>query len=173
VTGTGGSGYTTAPTVNITGGGFTRQATATATVTSGRVTGVTVSDPGAFYTTAPTITFTGAGTGATAVAVLSTATDANLTSAQTASKDALRSAIIDERSRELCYEGLRRGDLIRWGIFVERLKAHATTATLRYIAAFKYASRAGDNISEKHNLMPIPLSEISLNKLLVQNPGWE
>ena len=173
ITGNGGSGYTTAPTVNITGGGFTRQAIATAAVTSGRVTSVTISDPGAFYTSVPTITFTGVGTGATATAVLSTPTDADLTAAQVASKDALRSAIIDERSRELCYEGLRRNDLVRWGIFIQRMKAVASTATLSYIAAFKYASRAGDNISDKHNLLPIPLSELSLNRLLVQNPGWE
>lgn len=169
----GGSGYTTVPTVILNGGGFTEAATATASILNGRVTGVTVVTPGSFYATAPTVTFAGTtGTGATATAVLSTPTDADLTPAEIASKDALRLSLIDERSKELCYEGLRRGDLIRWGIFIEKMKNSASVATLRNIAAFKYASRGGDNISEKHNLLPIPLSEMSLNRLLVQNPGW-
>ena len=169
----GGSGYTTVPIVTVTGGGATTQATATASILNGRVTAITVITPGSFYTGAPTISIAGTtGTGATATATLSVPTDADLLPAQTASKDEFRLTLIDERSRELCYEGMRRGDLIRWGIFIERMKNTASVATLRYIAAFKYASRPGDNISEKHNLLPIPLSEISLNRLLTQNPGW-
>jgi len=169
----GGSGYTTVPTVTLSGGGFTEAATATASILNGRVTAITVITPGSFYKTVPTITIAGTtGTGAQATATLSTPTDANLTAAEVASKESLRLSLIDERSKELCYEGLRRGDLIRWGIFIEKMKNCASVATLRNIAAFKYASRGGDNISEKHNLLPIPLSEISLNKLLTQNPGW-
>jgi hypothetical protein len=169
----GGSGYTTVPTVTLNGGGFAIQATATATIANGRVSAITVVTPGSFYTSAPTVSIVGTtGTGATASVTLSTPTDADLVASQTADKDVFRLTIIDERSRELCYEGLRRGDLIRWGIFEERMKNAASVATLKYIAAFKYASRPGDNISEKHNLLPIPLSEISVNKLLTQNPGW-
>jgi phage tail sheath protein FI len=64
----GGSGYTSAPTVALTGGGGTGAA-ATATVTGGVVTGITITNPGSGYTTAPTIAFTGgAGTGAAATA---------------------------------------------------------------------------------------------------------
>lgn len=66
----GGSGYTSAPTVVITGGGGSG-ATATATVVGGEVTAITVTAAGAGYTSAPTISFTGGGgTGATAVATL-------------------------------------------------------------------------------------------------------
>lgn len=50
----GGSGYTSAPTVTITGGGS--GAVGTATVNNGIVTGVTVSNQGTGYTTA-TVTF--------------------------------------------------------------------------------------------------------------------
>ena len=32
-----------------------------------------------------------------------------------------RRLIIDERGRELCFEGLRRLDLIRWGLYVEAM----------------------------------------------------
>lgn len=66
----GGSGYTSAPTVTVTGGGgFGAQAFAS--VTSGSVTGIVISDPGQGYTSIPTFTFTGgAGSGASATAVL-------------------------------------------------------------------------------------------------------
>lgn len=65
-----GSGYSSAPTVDLTGGGGTGAA-AIATVSGGAVTGVIVTDPGTGYTSAPTVGFTGGGgTGATATAVL-------------------------------------------------------------------------------------------------------
>ncbi|MBH2008258.1 MAG: hypothetical protein I8H71_01025 [Xanthomonadaceae bacterium] len=65
----GGTGYSTAPTVAITGGGGTG-ATATAQVSGGVVTGVTITNPGSGYTTNPTVAFTGgSGTGAAATAV--------------------------------------------------------------------------------------------------------
>ncbi|MEK9136673.1 MAG: DUF2589 domain-containing protein [Bacteroidota bacterium] len=64
-----GTGYTTAPTVTITGGGGTGAA-GTATISGGgAVTGLTLTTPGTGYTSAPTIGFTGGGgTGATATA---------------------------------------------------------------------------------------------------------
>ena len=54
----GGAGYTSAPTVTITGGGATSDATATATIDAGTglLTGITIDDPGAGYTSAPTVT---------------------------------------------------------------------------------------------------------------------
>lgn len=68
----GGTGYTSAPTVGFTGGGGTGAA-ATATVVNGRVTGLVITAGGSGYTTVPTITFTGGGgSGAAATAVLTT-----------------------------------------------------------------------------------------------------
>lgn len=70
--GAAGSGYTTAPAVGFTGGGGTGAA-ATATITSGAVTAITMTNNGSGYTTAPTVALTGGGgTGATAVAILGT-----------------------------------------------------------------------------------------------------
>lgn len=64
----GGSGYTAVPTVSITGGGGTG-ATATATISEGVVTGVSLTSFGSGYTSNPTIAFVGGGgSGATAVA---------------------------------------------------------------------------------------------------------
>lgn len=66
----GGSGYTSAPTVALTGGVGTG-ATAVAIVLNGRVVRVDVTNTGTGYTSAPTVAFTGgAGTGATATAIV-------------------------------------------------------------------------------------------------------
>jgi len=67
----GGSGYASAPTVTINPpdgvGSPTIQATATATIAGGAVTGFTITNPGAGYVAPPTITLTGGGgTGAVA-----------------------------------------------------------------------------------------------------------
>ena len=68
------SGYTSAPTVTITGGGGFG-ATATAAVSGGVVTGITVTNPGREYSSAPTIAITGGGgSGATGTATTGTVT---------------------------------------------------------------------------------------------------
>jgi hypothetical protein len=73
-----GTGYTSAPTVAITGGGGTG-ATATATVSAGAVTGFTITNPGSGYTSPPTVALTGgAGTGAAATAVVNAEVDFDL-----------------------------------------------------------------------------------------------
>lgn len=73
----GGTGYTSAPTVTLSGGGGSG-ATATATVSGGAVTGITITNPGSGYKTAPTISFGGPGTGAAATAVMNLAPVANI-----------------------------------------------------------------------------------------------
>ena len=66
--GSGGSGYIS-PTVTLTGGGGTG-ALATATTSSGVITGIAVTAAGTGYTSAPTVAITGqAGSGATGTAV--------------------------------------------------------------------------------------------------------
>jgi hypothetical protein len=66
-----GSGYTSDPTVTISGGGGTG-ATATAQRTTTTVTGVTITAQGSGFTSIPTISFSGGGgTGAVAVIVCS------------------------------------------------------------------------------------------------------
>ena len=64
----GGSGYTSAPTVTITGGGGLG-AVAVAAIANGQVVSITLTSFGAGYTSAPAVTLSGgAGTGATATA---------------------------------------------------------------------------------------------------------
>lgn len=73
----GGAGYTTVPTVTLTGGGATKQATATASISGGRVTKIEVTDSGEGYTSAPTVAFSGgcAGGAQLAVGVIGTVGD--------------------------------------------------------------------------------------------------
>ena len=82
--------------------------------------------------------------------------------AATPGQDALRSAIIEERAKELACEGDRRWDLIRWGIYIDAMNA------VMYDDSGIYKER-----SAKHLLFPIPLEEINANKAITgNNPGW-
>jgi hypothetical protein len=63
---TGGSGYTSVPTVNFTGGSGTG-ATAVAVLQTGSVSKVIITDGGSDYTSVPTVTFGTAWTGSTVV----------------------------------------------------------------------------------------------------------
>jgi hypothetical protein len=168
----GGTGYTSTPTVTVTGGGSTGT-TATATISGGKVIGISIIAMGTPFNSAPTITITGGGgTGATATATVYSMSEADLTSTETSSYSSFQQLIRDERARELCFEALRRNDLIRWGVFISEMKAVANDITLNAPATLKYAATAGKNVSERNLLFPIPLSEIALNKALVQNKGW-
>lgn len=83
-----------------------------------------------------------------------------------------REAIQDERARELCFEGLRKMDLIRWGIYLTAMRDQALEIKARASATYQYAALAADRVAERHLLYPIPAIEMSLNKLIQQNPGW-
>ena len=65
----GGTGYTSAPTVTITGDG--QNATATATVSNGSVVSITITDNGSNYTYATVTLSGGGGTGASVEAIIS------------------------------------------------------------------------------------------------------
>lgn len=71
--------------------------------------------------------------------------------------------ILDERARELIGEENRRMTLMRTGTLVERAKLNTT----------KYQPIIG--LTKTHLLLPIPLTEIQLNKdaVLEQNPGYD
>ena len=69
--------------------------------------------------------------------------------------------ILDERARELYWEGVRRTDLIRFGKF-----------TTGYNWDFKGGVPTGSNVDEKYIVYPIPTSDLTANSNLVQNPGF-
>lgn len=83
-----------------------------------------------------------------------------------------RQEVRDERSRELCFEGLRKFDLIRWGNFVQTMKTVGQDINLNAPTTLKYAVVGYNNVSAKHVVLPIPSQELSLNKALKQNSLW-
>jgi hypothetical protein len=78
------------------------------------------------------------------------------------SKDQAITAILNERFRELAFEGFRFFDLKRRGLGVERLASDVQSASWQTLAAgnFRFA-------------LPIPQSEIFANPNTVQNPGYD
>lgn len=175
----GGSGYTEAPTVAFSGGGGSG-ATATATITGGIVTGITLNrDPAGItffeegsYTSAPVITITGGGgSGATATAEIYQPDEANIQPEHLASKESFLKFLQDERMREFNFEGLRKADLLRWGIFLDVMADMGNTAQQDAPGAFYV--RYFSNVGPQHLLLPIPSSETTVNEAIVQNPGWD
>ena len=63
--------------------------------------------------------------------------------------------ILDERGRELIYEGSRRRDLIRFGDYFTGTWKYKTTVTPDF-----------------RKLYPIPVVELNANAALKQNPGY-
>lgn len=84
--------------------------------------------------------------------------------------------IMDERSRELCFEGQRRNDLIRWGVMTTVMQNLVTdnvnNAPATYLTAANVSATNFLNAPDKYTLFPIPGGEMSLDKALTQNPGW-
>ena len=84
-------------------------------------------------------------------------------------RNAMRSAIIEERAKELACEADRRWDLIRWGIYLQAMNDG-------FDSQQGYGSDDGKvlkNRLPKHLLFPIPNQELNINKAITENnPGW-
>ena len=78
------------------------------------------------------------------------------------SSDLTLDFILDERSRELYWEGQRRTDLVRYGYFT----------TSSYVWPFKANQVEGSSTDSYRNIFPIPSSSISANPNLQQNEGY-
>jgi hypothetical protein len=70
--------------------------------------------------------------------------------------------ILDERGRELYWEGFRRTDLIRYGEFT----------TSAYLWPFKGGVINGTSVADFRNIYPIPDQDRAVNPNLKQNPGY-
>lgn len=70
------------------------------------------------------------------------------------SKSALKVFIMDERRREVYWEGKLREDAVRNGVYIS------------------IAQSKGRPALDYHTLFPIPLAEMDANKEMVQNPGY-
>lgn len=77
-------------------------------------------------------------------------------------RDEFRSYVLAERAREFVFEGIRRYDLMRWGI---------------YLQVMNKITSGQNNITKIRNtrnlLLPIPQSELNSNSAIpMNNPGW-
>jgi len=82
-------------------------------------------------------------------------------SANISSGDLTLNFILDERSRELHWEGHRRTDLIRFGQFSDQ-----------GVWPWKGGVKEGTTTESFRDIYPIPSSDIIANPTLTQNPGY-
>ncbi|WBL21288.1 RagB/SusD family nutrient uptake outer membrane protein [Zunongwangia sp. HRR-M8] len=78
------------------------------------------------------------------------------------SSDVNLDLILNERARELYWEGQRRTDLIRFNKFT----------SANYLWPFKGGIRPGTSVSEYREIFPLPSNIISINPNLTQNSGY-
>ena len=70
--------------------------------------------------------------------------------------------IIDEWCREFYFEGRRRSDLIRFGLFTSG----------NYVWDWKGGAYAGAGVNAMYNVYPIPFNELKSNENMHQNAGY-
>ncbi len=70
--------------------------------------------------------------------------------------------ILNERGRELYWEGHRRTDLVRYGLL--------TTGT--YLWPWKGGVASGTSVDSKYNIFPVPTTNRTTNPNLTQNAGY-
>lgn len=97
---------------------------------------------------------------------------------------AFKEFIRDERARELCFESLRKYDLIRWGIYTEAMNTNLYNATqdARWAkkaettdktgGQYTNASKVAERTTDQHQFLPIPTKELGVNTKLSQNKFW-
>lgn len=86
------------------------------------------------------------------------------------SREELREAIRDERAYELCFEGHRKQDLIRWGIYYDTIRETAQKVVDWYPTGNYTVAQF--TIKGRHELLPIPQRDLDLMTKCHQNPGW-
>ena len=70
--------------------------------------------------------------------------------------------VLNERQRELYWEGFRRTDLIRFGQFTEGT----------YLWPWKGGVAGGTGVDAHFKIYPIPAADLTVNPNLIQNPGY-
>ena len=79
-------------------------------------------------------------------------------------KELRRSAIIEERAKELACEADRRWDLLRWGIYLDAMNA----------IGGQDDGGVNKNRTARNLLFPLPQQEINTNSAInSNNPGWQ
>ena len=86
------------------------------------------------------------------------------------SQGELREAISKERAYGLCFEGHRKQDLIRWGIYYTTIR-NTAQELVNWFTNANYAV-ARFTVEGRHELLPIPQRDLDLMTKCKQNPGW-
>ena len=92
--------------------------------------------------------------------------------------DVFFNELVDERMRELCFEGLRKQDLIRWNLLGDKLEESANA--IKFNVAFNpnnqihntFISPSNNFDKLKHLSLPYPQQEVQINYSLDQKPNW-
>ena len=91
-------------------------------------------------------------------------------------QQSVRDYLYLERARELCFEGFRRFDLIRWNMLKTTIDNFAQTFNQEIADGLvkSYKFTAGERFQTgKHELYPIPAYEVRETKgVIIQNPGY-
>lgn len=90
------------------------------------------------------------------------ANDPNSTAGNITQGQLTQDFVLDERARELYWEGFRRTDLVRYNKFVEN----------SYLWPWKGGVASGTGVATYRTLYPIPARDINSNTNLVQNTGY-
>lgn len=78
-------------------------------------------------------------------------------------QESFRSYVLEERVKEFAAEGIRRFDLLRWGIYLQTMNSLGGTDENNVIKRRE----------SKHLLLPLPADEVNTNEHIhVNNPGW-
>jgi hypothetical protein len=93
-------------------------------------------------------------------------TRAGITPVVLGTKTEMTTLLLSERRKELCLEGWRRDDLIRFGVYGFTIKAIRQDG-------WSIAGLPGAAYEDFKIRWPIPLAELNLNKALVQNEGYK
>jgi len=86
--------------------------------------------------------------------------------------------LVDERLRELCFEGLRKQDLVRWNLLEDKLVE--TNQAIKFQPMYVENNAFHQTYLEpgvtfdraKHYLLPYPLQEVTINTKLDQRLHW-
>ena len=108
----------------------------------------------------------------------------NVDEAKYSTADKLRELVRRERRVEFAYEGLRRWDIIRWGIAKDVMnepvvRVEGTISATKNAEGDYNVNITGTTVEEervftvgKHELLPVPQGIIDANPDITQNPGY-
>ncbi|TZF83002.1 RagB/SusD family nutrient uptake outer membrane protein [Pedobacter sp. BS3] len=86
---------------------------------------------------------------------------------------AFQREVREERPRELCFEMLRKNDVVRWNVFYDNMVVREAETPQTFTSSYYVrARRYFRSVEPKDMWWPIPSYEMGVNKKLVQNQGW-